>query len=145
MGLVDARQDELLQHYFGDRQVPAKIATYHFALSTTTPNSDGSNFEEPTPPNGYARVQVTNDFNLFTTAGAGTLANTRSVRNIPQIQFPVATGNWTQVTHWGMYDAGPTGGNLICYGPLATPRTVQSGEQWAFEANDIEIYQEQVP
>lgn len=47
--------------------------------------------------------------------------------NAAAITFPSPTANWGVVTDFGIWDAA-TAGNLICYGVLTTPKTINSGD-----------------
>lgn len=69
---------------------------------------------------GYARVNVT-DGGGFTTSTAG------QVSNINDIEFPVAQADWGTITHAALLDA-PTGGTVLCWGPLLNPRSIYNGD-----------------
>jgi len=67
--------------------------------------------------NGYGtRPAVT-----FGAASAGATHNTATV------SFPTASGDWTEATHLGLWDA-DTAGNFLWGGALTNARTVLSGE-----------------
>jgi hypothetical protein len=107
--------------------------TVHFALFTGVTDGDANNVTQPSG-GGYARVAVTNNSTNFpgATSGSG------SKSNGTQITFPTATGSWGTVTHWGVYDAA-TGGNLLYWGELTTPRTITSGDTPRFNTGDFTI------
>ena len=79
----------------------------------------------------YARQIV--PFNPPTQAGGKA-----QMQNNAQVNFPVATADWGTITHIGIRNAG-TGGNLLYHGPLAVPKTVNSGDQIIFGVADITI------
>ena len=138
MGMVNSRMSSTLEYWYGARAIPAAPASYWVALSTTTPNSDGSNFTEPAGGLGYTRQQYDNISGNFTTASLGTGPNQQVVRNVNAVAFDQASGSWGTITHWGLYDAA-SGGNVVDFGPLTTARNVQAGEQWSFAQNEMQF------
>lgn len=103
--------------------------TPYVALSTTTPNDDGTNFTEPSG-NGYARVDATGK---WPTATAGSIANDVA------ITFPANTGsNWGTVTHFAIFDAA-TSGNMLAWGELTTPRAITVGDTASFGIGALTI------
>lgn len=97
---------------------------FHVGLSTTAPNSDGTNVTEPVGAS-YARVAVTSATGSWDAASNGGTANTND------ITFPQATGSWGTVTHWVIYDAS-TGGNLLFFATLGASQAVGNGDQVKF-------------
>lgn len=98
----------------------------YIALSTTTPNPDGSNFTEPSDT--YRRVQIgyystgsqyINKMTVTATGGVGTATSN------DYIFFPEASASWGTVTHFGIFSAA-TGGVPIIYGELTAPVTIQA-------------------
>ncbi len=74
---------------------------------------------------GYARIALT-----FATAASGTTSNDT------QEDFAAAATDWTQATHWVLFDA-LTGGNGIWHGAWGTPVTVLTGQQFRVRVGDI--------
>lgn len=101
-------------------QTAWKPAAIYLALFTAAPSDSGGGTE--VTGTGYARVAVTQadaKWNIPTTGGVFT--------NIDDITFPAPTANWGQVTHFGIFDAN-TSGNLLIWGALTTPKTVNNGD-----------------
>lgn len=98
---------------YGSKTEPAIPSAYYIGLSTSAPNVNGSGVTEPTG-SGYARMELTN----LGEPNSGVVSNTGA------IDFPESTASWGTVTHFVIYDA-PSGGNLLQYGPLSTPRTIE--------------------
>lgn len=98
------------------------------ALSTTTPNANGTNITEPVG-NGYNRASVTNNATNFPAAVAG--VKTHAI----DFPFPEATGSWGTVSHWVIFE----GGVMVCYGALTTPTAIVSGDRATFRPGEIEI------
>lgn len=60
-------------------------------------------------------------------------------KNANQLTYPSQDGVAdVTVTHWAVYDA-VTGGNLIAYAALQTPRTLQTGDIMVFDVNALTI------
>jgi hypothetical protein len=125
MSATDAREVLILNSQFGGGATTWAPATWFVALSTTTPNDDGSNF---TPPSGgsYARVSKTNNTTNWgataTTDGSGVT----SCKNATAITFPTPTADWGVITHAGLYTAS-SGGTPEYVIELDTPITVRNG------------------
>lgn len=102
---------------FGTKTDPAIPAAYYIGLSTTTPNINGSGVDEPSTEAGYARVQMTS----LSEPLDGVVTNEQA------INFNESTASWGTVTHFVIYDS-PTvdSGNLLMYGELSTPRSVEN-------------------
>lgn len=61
--------------------------------------------------------------------------------NAKQVTFPGFDGSaQITLTHWGVYDAA-TNGNLLLAAPLQTPRTMQVGDIFVFDANTLTVKQ----
>jgi len=97
----------------------------YLALYTSDP-TDANTGTEVTG-GSYQRQQIT--------FGA---PNDGMVSNSNEILFPVATANWGTVTHIGILDAA-TGGNLLFYGAVTTPKTISTNDQLKINAGDISI------
>lgn len=102
----------------------------YIALFTAAPTDTGGGTE--VSGGSYARVAVTSSLANWagtqssgsTTASSGTGGTTS---NNASITFPAPTANWGTVTSFGIFDAS-SGGNLLIYGNLVTPKTVNNGD-----------------
>ena len=119
MSKSDYLEGKWLDHDFG-------IATYtpastkYVALFTSAPSDAGGGTEVTIGSNAYARVAVTNSGSNWTRTGS-------QVANAVAVTFPAPDpSGWATVTHFGIFDAG-TGGNLLYWGALTTPRATASG------------------
>lgn len=98
------------------------------ALSTTPPNPDGTNVNEPPSASGYTRQplilgEITRD------------AGVTSCKNTSPIVF-IATANWPAVAHMSVHNQD---GVMLFYGPLASPRTALAEDAIAFGTSTIQI------
>lgn len=110
---------------------PTNLTSVWFGLSTTAPNSDGTNVTEPTV-GAYARTNTTLQSRFNISGASPTLAtNTGGA-----IVWPQATASWGTPTHWVVYDAS-TGGNLAYYGEISNPTEVVNGLQPRFATGDL--------
>jgi len=117
---------ELLDHVLktGAYTVPTNI---YIALSTADPGDDEAGIAEPVAM-GYARVVM----------NAWDVATARATENTNIITFAQATGNWTTITHWAIYDA-ITGGNFLAHGDFTTSKAAPLGTNLWIAAGDIDV------
>lgn len=120
-------ETELVDHVFGAAAYSAP-ATLYFALFTAAPSDAGGGTE--VSGGSYARVAVTNNATNFP---AG---NPKS--NGVAIDFGTATANWGTVTHVGVFDAA-SGGNLLVWGALENPKTIDNGDGAAFAIGEFTL------
>ncbi len=120
-----------LNAWFGSVALGAP-ATFYVALSTSTPNPDGSNVTEPVSL-GYNRVSISNgDKTNWTTATTASLSNSTAVT------FPESTGSWGTIVSIVLYDA-LTSGNMLFYDTLTPSRAVAINTTVYFAASGITI------
>ena len=94
---------------FQSQTTPAIPTEYYIGLSTTTPNINGSNVNEPPVSGSYQRIKLTN----------------LSAPNA-DISWPESTSDWGIVTSYVIFDSATVGaGNLLVFGDLSTPRSVE--------------------
>jgi len=119
-------EDKLLDHALGTTAYTQPTNQY-LALHTANPDEDGSGAE--LSATGYSRAAI--DFNA---ASGGTATGPDAV-----IEFTNSGGtNWTEVTHFGIWDASSSG-NLLYYGALTTSKTIAPGDTLRFTAGSISI------
>lgn len=99
------------------------------ALSTADPTEDGSGIAEPVG-NNYGRVSCLANF--------ATPAATRIISNDSDITFNQASGSWGTIGYWAIFD-NTTGGNMLAYGAIATPKAVGSGQTPKVLSGEIDI------
>lgn len=102
----------------------------YFGLLTSAPSDSGGGTE--VSGGSYARVTIAASMaNFAGTQGAGTTTassgTSGTTSNNVNITFPTPTANWGVVSYVGVYDAS-TSGNLLLWGALTTPKTVNSGD-----------------
>ncbi len=114
----DYLENKILDHILGKVTYTAPDTVY-IGLAAEV-NDDGSISGEPTEAS-YARVAVTNNAINFPAASNG------SKSNGTDIVFGEATGDWGTVNYAFIADA-DTGGNVLLYGGLTTPKTINSGD-----------------
>lgn len=89
---------------------------YYIGLSTTTPAIDGTGASEPSTDAGYKRLPLTN----LSEPTDGLVTNEND------INFDESTASWGTITHYVIYDSfAADSGNLLIYGTLSTPRSVE--------------------
>lgn len=106
-------------------------ATVYVALYTAAPTVAGGGTE--VAGGSYARVAVPNDNTHFTNPPvAGVTANLLAVA------FAAASALWGTVVAVGIFDA-LSGGNLLDFANLTTPRTVNSGDAFSFAIGQLQF------
>ena len=105
-------------------------ATKYIGLFTAAPTDAGGGTE--VSGGGYARVAIADSLADWagTQAAGSTTASTGTggtVSNNVPITFPAPTAAWGSIVAFGIFDA-LTGGNLLFYADLTTPKTVNSGD-----------------
>jgi hypothetical protein len=122
--LSDYLEVNLIKHLFrtGSYTKPTILAV---SLHTANPADTGAGAEVSETDTGYTRVD-TPPLDANWDATSGTDGHTS---NTADITFPTPTGgtNWGVITHFGIWDAMTTG-NLLVYGALTTPKTVNQGD-----------------
>lgn len=110
----------------------------YIALSTTTPNADGSNFTEPEigSATGYTRsllgINGQSATYIMGTPSEGAISNTKT------IFFPKAETSWGTVTYFGLF-ADETGGTPVFWGALDTPVEVLASYVPIFTPGEFSI------
>lgn len=102
----------------------------YFGLLTAAPSDTGGGTE--VSADSYDRVAVIGSLANFSgTQGTGTTVassgTSGTTYNNAVIGFPDPVEAWGVVTHLGVFDAA-TGGNLLLYGALANPKTINAGD-----------------
>ena len=91
--------------------------TYYIGLSTSAPAINGTGVNEPSTDAGYARVKLSS----LGEPVDGVVTNSQA------INFNESTASWGTITHFVIYDSATVGeGNLLMYGTLSTPRSVET-------------------
>jgi len=103
------------------------VASHYVALFTVVPDNTTSG-TELSYANGYARAGA----DAWTAASGGLVANNGT------IQFAQATDNWGAVYGWAIFDQG-SAGNRIHQGSLTGAVTINSGHQFSFATDDLQL------
>lgn len=128
-GFTDSTEQGLLDYFVNTYSATTK----YIALSSTTPTEAGTNFTEPAG-GAYARVATTS---ADWSAASGTAPATKTTSAAKT--FPTATADWASganLTHFGIYSAA-TGGTLLAWGALTTPKPVLNQDTPSFGAGSI--------
>lgn len=124
----DYLEDAVLDHVLGNTPYTQPLNLYlglftaDTGLETNTPSAEVS-------AGGTAYVRKTITFN---TASGGTSDNAATVT------FDAATANWGTVTDVAVMDA-ETGGNVLFYGSVTTPKTIETGDTFQVSAGNLSI------
>jgi hypothetical protein len=101
---------------------------WYVGLFTSAPSDTGGGTE--VSGSGYARVAT------GTISGSGTAT---TFTNAAAIEFAAASGgNWGTIGWAAVFDAS-TGGNMLCWAPLTTSRTINDGDVFRVPASSLSI------
>jgi hypothetical protein len=128
-GKTDFLENELLDHVLRNAAYTSPSAVY-CALFTAAPNdayTSGTPTGTEVSGNNYSRVAIT-----FGAASGGAVANSAAV------EFPVPSGSWGTVTHFGVFDAS-TAGNLLYWGALTASQAIASGNDVTIPIGDLDV------
>lgn len=106
----------------------APPATIYVSLYTVAPGVGGGGTE--VSGGGYGRQTVT-----FAAPVNG------QTSNMADILFPVATVSWGTIVAFALMDAS-SGGNMLYFGNLSTPRLVQASDQVKFPTSQILVFEQ---
>lgn len=88
----------------------------------------------------YARVPLS-PLDANWAAVTQTASNSGTTANSFAITFPQATANWGTITNVMIFDSGVLGtGNMLFFGQLTTPKTVQVNDTFSFAVNQLSVY-----
>lgn len=121
----------IMGNIFGTDKSKSIPSKYYIGLSSTEPTLAGTNVTEPSNSgSGYSRLELTS----LSSPAEGVITNTTD------IQFNESVTDWfdsdAPATHYVIYDAA-TGGNLLMYNELATPRIIQSNTVATINASSL--------
>lgn len=114
---------------FHSKTNPGIPSEMWIGLSTTAPNVNGINVTEPAASNGYSRIKL----DMLSEPAVGVVTNKTN------IDFNESTASWGTVTHFVIFDA-QNGGNLLQYGALSTPRSVETATIMTIKSNYLNLY-----
>lgn len=128
-GLSQYAQQELLDHILktGAYTPPTNI---YVALFTAPPSDTGGGTE--VVGGNYGRI-VCNGWDAATAASPSLAHNTAA------INFATPSAGWGLVTHFALFDAISGGTNLLGWGALGTPKTINSGDTVSFAAGALDV------
>lgn len=132
-------ENKVLDHILRGTAFTAPLSV-HIGLLTAAPDDTGGGVE--VSGGGYARAEVVSGAAAWNnTQGNTTGASTGvdgTIENAATIAFPTPSAGWGTVTHFAVYDAA-TGGNLLFYAALTSPKTINSGDAVSFAAGALSL------
>lgn len=125
---TDYFRNLIMGNIFGTQTDVAIPTEYYLGLSKTAPNVNGANISEPSGSN-YSRIPITGK---LSTPSSGVISNTET------LSFNKSSGSWGMATHYVVYDS-ESGGNLLFYGALSSPRTIDANSILVIPEGDLMI------
>lgn len=124
--------EEAILNYFFRNQAVAQPTQIYLALYINDPTDADTGTE--VSGGAYSRQQIT--FGVPTQTGdKGVISNNQ------KIEFPIATTDWGQISHWGIRTA-QNGGNLLCKGSFSRVENVQTGNRFTIETGNLQVTME---
>jgi hypothetical protein len=121
---------------------PTAYSDIWVALSTTAWSADGTGGSEPSA-GGYSRRNATGEGFWDAAIEEGSAPSDTIVKNNASITFPIATASWGTITDFALFGnqsaIDPSGGVLICSGPLTTPKEITIDTIAVFLSEGIQI------
>jgi hypothetical protein len=112
--------------------MPTAPASLELALSRVSLSDDGSNIDEPSVLNAYARQSITLTAPVHT-ENLGTI-----VQNQNAIVFPtITTATWGTIVAAAVFDA--VGGEMLFEGDLVAPRNGPVGDTLSFGVGTLQF------
>lgn len=124
-GLTDAAETLVLQWLF-NQGTPTRPSAVYVGLFTTTPTADDGTGGTEVSGGSYAREAIT----------ASVSGNTMNPS--ADVTFTTATASWGTVNGFGLFDA-VSGGNLLAYDDVTTPKLVDNGDTAKFTAANLSV------
>lgn len=124
--------EESILNYFFRNTAVAQPTRVYLALYINDPTDADTGTE--VSGLGYTRQQVT--FAVPTQVG-----EKGSITNSQKIEFPIATEDWGNISHWAIRTA-ETAGNMLCRGNFRRTEKVQSGNRFTIDTNNLQITME---
>ena len=130
--MSDYLEVELRKHIFRTGSFTKPSALY-VSLHTANPTDDATGTE--VSGGSYARVQR----DPLDANWTGASSTSGLTDNAAPLTFPSPTANWGVVTHFGIWDAS-SAGNMLIYGALVTPKTINNGDAApSFATGDLDV------
>lgn len=136
-GICTKWRNKILGEMFGGTALAAEGNLYVGLCTSVNVDTGVVTGEHAIGQDGYARVELTNNTDTWTTPSAGV------VKNKIVIEFPACSGN-----AWGALDtffiskqaaADETGDTTIAYGTLDLEKTIGVGDTASFAAEAMQI------
>ncbi|MBU9386639.1 phage tail fiber protein [Burkholderia multivorans] len=131
----DYTENNVINALLRGQAFPLPSKTY-LSLHTANPGETGGNEVSTTVWPAYVRK----DAEVGDAIGSGWAPpNNGTTTNAKQVLYPSHNGTSAiTITHFAIYDA-PTGGNMLCYAALNTPRTLQPGDVFVFDVGSLTV------
>tara|TARA_R100001509_G_scaffold20729_2_gene10774 strand:- start:113 stop:541 length:429 start_codon:yes stop_codon:yes gene_type:complete len=105
----------------------------YVGLATAVSDAEAGSLTEATF-GSYARQQVTASNWTLTSASA----DTQTIKNASNIEFPASTGTSNTITHAFIVDASSSG-NILFVGALDASKTIATGDVFRINTNNLTI------
>lgn len=119
----------IMGNVFKTKTSPILPEKFYLGLSSSEPDIDGSNVNEPSTLSGYSRIEL---------SGKLSEPNNGVISNTEDISFPESSESWGTITHFVIYDS-ENDGNLLMFESLTQNRSVEAGTIVMIKAESLTI------
>jgi hypothetical protein len=125
---TDYYENIVIQHLFeSDYSAPDPL---YIGLYLESAKPTDSTIGTEASGGNYSRVAVDRD--------TGWTSSGNATENAADITFPEASASWGELGAFAILDAS-TSGNMLYWGDLTTPKTINSGDTAKIPAGDLDI------
>lgn len=135
-GFNNYLEQKLLDEVFGGDDYTPPVTLY-IGLTTDDPGEEGSFDGEVGSGLGYSRYQSTNDSTNW--PASSQVGGVAQKQNAEEIVFGPATDDWGTVTYFFIADGPDSTANMLAYGELDTPKTIENEDAATFDVGAITI------
>ena len=126
-------EDKINDHLLGGTTY-SPLATVYLALWTATLSDSSTGAPAGEVSGGsYARLAITNNTTNWPNSSGGVKSNGTV------LTFATPSGSWGTVTDWALIDSSSGAGNILFYGTLTTPKTINSGDTVSFAVSALTV------
>jgi hypothetical protein len=127
----DYLENSVLDHVLGNANY-TQPSTLYLGLFTNDSGSAAANLEAGTLTDEVSGGDYGRETIAFDPASGGSADSSATVT------FPAATASWGEITHVAVLDAA-SGGNVLFWGAVTTPKTIESGDTFQVSAGNLTI------
>ena len=120
-------EEQIVNWMVGGTDMPVSHTNVYVALHTADPTNDGT--ENEVTAGSYTRIE--------TTANGDWDRTGNEFSNAVEIEFPEATEDWGEVSHFTLWDGATDTDNVLAQSSLDSARSIQEGDIALFRIGSL--------